>query len=408
MKIAIWHNLPSGGGKRALFHHVKGLKARGHLLESWCPPTADQCYLPLSSLIKEHIIELRWSARNKQNIFSNIYKPLNFIKRIHALDRQCKTCASIIDKNKFDVLLANSSLHISTPSIGRYVSIPSVVYLQEPYRYLYEALPKLPWVALDSPHALKDIPKHVINTIQDEVSLRCRRYQAREELNSAKAFNKILVNSLYSRESVLRAYGLDATVCYLGVDTNLFSVQSVQKENIVIGLGAIRYEKNIKFIIDAVSLVKINKPKLVWIANSYIERYLHEVKEHALTKNVELIIKINIHDEELVKLLNIAQILLYAPRLEPFGYAPLEANACGVPVIAVAEGGVRETVINELNGLVVQNAPKEMADAILRLSDDEKLRTRLGNNGRDFVVQKWSLENAIDNIEKNLLDLTKS
>ena len=30
MKIAIWHNLPSGGGKRALYNHIKALKENGH------------------------------------------------------------------------------------------------------------------------------------------------------------------------------------------------------------------------------------------------------------------------------------------------------------------------------------------------------------------------------------------
>jgi len=35
MKIAVWHNLPSGGGKRALYHHVRGLVERGHRVESW-------------------------------------------------------------------------------------------------------------------------------------------------------------------------------------------------------------------------------------------------------------------------------------------------------------------------------------------------------------------------------------
>ena len=56
MKIAVWHNLPSGGGKRALYNHVRGLRERGHTLESWCPPTADQNYLPLSELIAEHVV----------------------------------------------------------------------------------------------------------------------------------------------------------------------------------------------------------------------------------------------------------------------------------------------------------------------------------------------------------------
>ena len=55
MRIAVWHNLPSGGGKRALYEHVRGLIQRGHYVEAWCPPTASQTYLPLSPMIKEHI-----------------------------------------------------------------------------------------------------------------------------------------------------------------------------------------------------------------------------------------------------------------------------------------------------------------------------------------------------------------
>ena len=58
----------------------------------------------------------------------------------------------------------------------------------------------------------------------------------------------------------------------------------------------------------------------------------------------------SIDDSELVETLNRATAMVYAPRLEPFGLAPLEANACGLPVVAVAEGGVRETIIDGVNG----------------------------------------------------------
>src|SRR5229473_3089346 len=62
MKIAIWHNLPSGGGKRALYDHVRGLVARGHEVEGWCPPTADRSYLPLSTIVPEHVVPLKLSC----------------------------------------------------------------------------------------------------------------------------------------------------------------------------------------------------------------------------------------------------------------------------------------------------------------------------------------------------------
>ena len=60
MRIAVWHNLPSGGGKRALHDHVRGLLGRGHTIEAWCPSTADPDYLPLSELIPEHVLPLAW------------------------------------------------------------------------------------------------------------------------------------------------------------------------------------------------------------------------------------------------------------------------------------------------------------------------------------------------------------
>lgn len=78
MKIAVWHNLPSVGGNRALCGHVKGLVERGHTVESWCPPSVDQTYLPLSEWSREHQVvaliaktlkveadALRFSARKR-------------------------------------------------------------------------------------------------------------------------------------------------------------------------------------------------------------------------------------------------------------------------------------------------------------------------------------------------------
>jgi len=68
MKIAVWHNLSSGGGKRALYHHCNGLAARGHKVEVWCPDTADRSYLPLDEFGTVHVLPLawRWSKAGEQ------------------------------------------------------------------------------------------------------------------------------------------------------------------------------------------------------------------------------------------------------------------------------------------------------------------------------------------------------
>jgi glycosyltransferase involved in cell wall biosynthesis len=109
-----------------------------------------------------------------------------------------------------------------------------------------------------------------------------------------------------------------------------------------------------------------------------------------------------VSDDELIDILNRAAMMVYAPRLEPFGFTPLEANACGLPVVAVAEGGVRETVVDGINGLLVEPDEKAMARAIERLRDDKDLAYTLGRNGRKLVAEKWSLAASIDRIEQRL------
>jgi len=115
--------------------------------------------------------------------------------------------------------------------------------------------------------------------------------------------------------------------------------------------------------------------------------------------------KVGVDDDELVNTLNRAAMMVYAPRLEPFGLAPLEANACGVPVIAIAEGGVRETVIDGVNGLLVEPDIKSTAAAIDHLRNEKLYARKLGESGTRLVTEKWSLRASIDRLERKLTDL---
>jgi D-inositol-3-phosphate glycosyltransferase len=70
------------------------------------------------------------------------------------------------------------------------------------------------------------------------------------------------------------------------------------------------------------------------------------------------------------------------PWYEPFGIVPLEAMACGVPVIASAVGGLTDTVVHEQTGLhVPPRRPDAVAEAADRLLADQGLRAQLGAAG---------------------------
>ena len=59
MKVAIFHNLGSGGAKRALYDSVRFLTKSDHTVEVFVPSTADESYLPLKDVVRELLLVLR-------------------------------------------------------------------------------------------------------------------------------------------------------------------------------------------------------------------------------------------------------------------------------------------------------------------------------------------------------------
>ena len=404
MRIAVWHNLPSGGGKRALYYHVRGLVERGHSVEAWCPSTSHRNYLPLSELIMENVVPIDTAQKGKSVAHNLALGEWQYdLRQAKALDEHCRRCADEINRRDFDILFANSSIIQAVSSIGRYVKAKKVLYLQEPNRWLYEAGEGgLPWVAIPAATRSWMRPRYIRWFLWNLIDTQRLRVLARDERLYASAFDLILVNSYFSRETLLRVYGLDSTVCYLGVDTQLFVNHQHARENFVVGVGQLTPSKNVEFVIKAVAKIGIPRPRLVWIANMGADWYYEKMRSLAESYEVTFEARASIDDNELVDILNRATAMVYAPRLEPFGLAPLEANACGLPVVAVAEGGVRETIIDGVNGFLVQHQPQMMAHAVQRLAHDKDLAAQLSKNGSKIVQEKWSVNSAVERLERQL------
>jgi glycosyltransferase involved in cell wall biosynthesis len=82
---------------------------------------------------------------------------------------------------------------------------------------------------------------------------------------------------------------------------------------------------------------------------------------------------------DLPTLLRSADLVVCAPWYEPFGIVPLEAMACGIPVVATAVGGLLDTVVDGVTGLRAEpRQPDALAAAIRRLLDDPVRRRRMG------------------------------
>jgi hypothetical protein len=77
-----------------------------------------------------------------------------------------------------------------------------------------------------------------------------------------------------------------------------------------------------------------------------------------------------------------ADVVASVPWYEPFGIVPIEAMACGTPVVASAVGGMIDTVVDGVTGLhVPPRDPERLADALAPLLADPDRRARLGRAG---------------------------
>jgi glycosyltransferase involved in cell wall biosynthesis len=96
-------------------------------------------------------------------------------------------------------------------------------------------------------------------------------------------------------------------------------------------------------------------------------------------------------------MLRSADVVTCTPTYESFGLVPLEAMACGVPVVASAVGGMVDTVVDDVTGrLVMPQRPRECAEAVTDVLRDSFLGRSFGLAGRDRACARYSWDRVAD------------
>ncbi len=105
-------------------------------------------------------------------------------------------------------------------------------------------------------------------------------------------------------------------------------------------------------------------------------------------------------DEEIRDLYRTCRLLVF-PGEEDFGLVPVEAQACGTPVVAYAAGGVRETVVEGVTGLFFPEPTAEsLADAVTRAAahvwDPRRLRAQ---------AERFGIQAFLDGLDQEIRGL---
>jgi len=93
---------------------------------------------------------------------------------------------------------------------------------------------------------------------------------------------------------------------------------------------------------------------------------------------------------------------------EAFGMPVAEAMASGLPVVAARVGGIPEVVVNGKTGLLVESGDATaLAEAILRLFEDEDLRKSMAKAGRQRILELFSWERIVESLLRQYKSICK-
>ena len=401
MKIAIFHNLTSGGAKRTLLEVVKRLVDR-HVVDVYTLSCANHEFSDLRQLVNNHHVFPFQAGTLYHSPFGRLNQVVRLLD-LFRLDAVERNIARRVDEGGYDIAFAYPCQFENSPSILKHLgTVPGVFFLHEPLRKLYEEMPERPY----------DQSRTSMRNVLDIVDPFPAFYQAvlrrkdQQNLNSAR---QVLVNSNFTKENAKNIYGIEAKVNYFGVDAQFFHPNGRAKENFVLSVGSLTPLKGFDFIVRSIGLIPSDeRPRLVIASNFSNPPEQAYIQNLANESGVSLELQAGITDQKLVDLYNQAALTVYAPVREPFGLVAIESMACATPLVAVREGGIRETVVHGETGLLTSRDEGEFARAIRELMADPWRAAQMGRNGRNTVLEKWTWEAAADRLEKNFFAAVNS
>jgi glycosyltransferase involved in cell wall biosynthesis len=382
MKIAVFHNLPSGGAKRALYGNIKYL-TRDNEVDAFVPSSANEDYLPLEDIVNDLKI-----FPVKNNILSFLYSSINYFPSptsLLELKKTQKIIGNEINKQDYDVVIVEQDKFVMAPFFLKYIKKPTVYFCQQPNCYRYNISRKL----------YKEAGLEYKNILHGMYLRLFGSKLIRHDKEYSRYSKYMVCNSNFSKELILKSYNIEPHVSCLGVDTELFKPLDVQKENFVLSVGQCIPEKGFSFIINSLANIPAEvRPDLVLVTDQGNIHWKNYLQKLAQEMKVKLKIMHLVSDEELVLLYNKSKLLVYTPYMEPFGLVPLESMSCGTPVVAVREGGVSETVINGKTGILTERDVMIFANEVKTLLNDKERILKMGVESIKIANNFWTLENS--------------
>jgi glycosyltransferase involved in cell wall biosynthesis len=206
-----------------------------------------------------------------------------------------------------------------------------------------------------------------------------------------------------------------------GVDIERFSPKEIDNEKIrqilgvsrsaklILFVGSLAYYKGVDILIRSISdIVQNGNDIRVLIIGDGPEHDSLVGLRNSMGLEENIVFLGTLPNSELPRYYNECSVFVLPSRRESFGIAAIEAMACAKPVIGTKVGGLKEVIDDGKTGILVKpDNPKQLAEAIKRILNNDELATQLGDNAREKVLTDFNWDHIAQRtieVYKQVLD----
>lgn len=213
--------------------------------------------------------------------------------------------------------------------------------------------------------------------------------------------DKIISNSNFIRNEVLKYFNKESDVIYPVIDTDFF----IKEENILeetnslfINWRLVKW-KNVELAIKSFFELKNKYPNLkLYISWDWEER---DKLNKLVLNNKDIIFLWEISQDEVKKYYNKSSVNLFTSKIDSFWLTIIEAMSCEKPVVSLAIGWATEIIRDWENWFLAQNEA-EFIQKVDNLLQNPELRAKIWQTARQFVINNFSLNTLYNKLEQIL------
>ncbi|GGL57244.1 glycosyltransferase [Sporolactobacillus putidus] len=270
---------------------------------------------------------------------------------------------------------------------------PIICFCHTPLKVIYDSFSRKRYIKLNGKSAVYKLA--IAGFFFKQIEKRAWKRYSRVICNSNEVKKRVLDAGLSSKEIV--------SIAHPGVDLKRYTNLNITAGEYFLIPGRMMWTKNIEMGIEAykISRAKEKHVKLIvaGVVDKKSEEYFRKLK--ALAQGDSMIkFVVSPNDETLLRLYQDCMAVIFTPPNEDWGIVPVEAMAAGKPVIAVNNGGPKESIINNVTGYLTDNNKFAFSQAMNKVLANKNLNNMCLEARKN--AQKYSWDRFVEKIDNKI------